>query len=135
MASLLTATAIGLVGNLATGTVHVTGAWVPVTWIGTGFLVATAVVLLLVEARTVPRDQTAVLDSAVAALTAAVARQWKHEVVLRGVRQPIALRVHWRSTGRPVAASRDVVMDEPNTDWVEQPLAGELPRSWTSSEN
>ena len=72
-----------------------------------------------------PRNQTAVLDSAVAALTAVAARQWQREVVLRGVRQPIALRVNWRSTGRPVAAARDVVMDEPDTDWVEQPLAGE----------
>jgi len=50
--------------------------------------------------------------------------------VFRRVRQPVLLQVRWSSTGRPVAASRDMVLDDPTgAEWVQAPLDGEHPTS------
>jgi hypothetical protein len=51
--------------------------------------------------------------------------QWAHEAALRQIFQPMPLQVHWSSTSRPVAASRDVVLNEPtDADWQQLPLQG-----------
>jgi len=52
--------------------------------------------------------------------------QWAREAVLRQA-SPVPLRVRWSSTGRPVAAGRDVVLDEPaGADWRQLPLEGDI---------
>ena len=95
-AVLLVGIAIGLVGNLATGAMRVSGVWVPVSWVATGVLIVVAVLLALVEVRS--SDAGVGEDGTVAAARVAVRRQWEHEVVLRRLRQPFPLRVRWAST-------------------------------------
>lgn len=114
--------AVALVGNLATSTVRVSGDWWPPTvWAAVTVLVVAAVLVERARHRgaTTPED-------APAALAAAVNRQWRNEIAARGVWQPVPLRVRWSSTGRPVAAARDVVLDEDATDWRELPLDGHV---------
>ena len=50
--------------------------------------------------------------------------QWTREAALRRLYQPMPLQVRWSSTGRPVAAGRDVVLDEPGADWQQLWLQG-----------
>lgn len=114
--------AVALVGNLATSTVQAPGRWwAPTVWATTAVLVVVAV---LVE-RAKYRTATTTAD-ALTRLAAAVTRQWTNEIAGRGVWQPVPLRVRWSSTGRPVAAERDVVLDEGATEWREVPLEGHL---------
>jgi tetratricopeptide (TPR) repeat protein len=59
-------------------------------------------------------------------LTGRVKDQWAEEAVLRQA-LPVPLQVRWSSTGRPVAAGRDVVLDElPGADWQQLPLEGDV---------
>jgi hypothetical protein len=52
--------------------------------------------------------------------------QWVREAVLRQA-LPVLLRVRWSSTGRPVAASRNVVLDDPEApDRRQLPLEGDV---------
>ena len=52
--------------------------------------------------------------------------QWDREAGLRQLYQPVPLQVRWSSTGRPVAASRDVVFgDNSDADWRQLPLQGD----------
>ena len=74
-----------------------------------------------------PESSSAVLRKAAIDLSAEVHRQWVAEAMLRHVRQPMPLRVCWSSTGRPVAAGRDAVLDEPvRADWQQHPLKGDV---------
>ncbi|MET8145660.1 NACHT domain-containing protein [Sphaerisporangium sp. NPDC005288] len=126
MASLLVGAGIGLVGNLATGTVRVeAGWWGPAVWTATGVLIVAAVLLGWLSSRPGPFDPGVVEDRAVAALRVRVRGQWEHEAVVRRLRQPMPLRVTWSSTGRPVAAAREAVLDEPNLTWEERPFTGD----------
>ena len=60
-------------------------------------------------------------------LAGEVEEQWDREAELRQLYQPVPLQVRWSSTGRPVAASRDVVLDESaNADWRQLPLQGDV---------
>ncbi|MEU0650277.1 NACHT domain-containing protein [Streptomyces umbrinus] len=59
-------------------------------------------------------------------LAAAVRRQWRQERAARRLWQPEPLRVRWSSTGRPVGASREVVLGEPGPDWAEAPWEGDV---------
>nr|WP_239066917.1 NACHT domain-containing protein [Actinomadura bangladeshensis] len=70
-------------------------------------------------------DPGVLADRAVTGLRGAVRRQWEHEAVVRRLRQPLPLQVEWSSTGRPVAADREVVIDEPGVTWQDAPLAGD----------
>lgn len=111
--------AIGLVGNLATDTVEVKASWwAPVTWTAT-------VGLLLLQACSAPQNPERAVGRAVRALREAVRR----------LRQPLPLRVMWSSTTRPVAAAREVVLDEPGVTWRERPLEGMPARSPPASGN
>jgi NACHT domain len=59
-------------------------------------------------------------------LAGEVEEQWDREAGLRQLYQPVPLQVRWSSTGRPVAASRDVVLGESaNADWRQLPLQGD----------
>lgn len=70
------------------------------------------------------------LDEVAGRLSGQVLGQWREEAVFRRVRQPVLLQVRWSSTGRPVAASRDMVLDDPTgAEWVQAPLDGEHPTS------
>ncbi|MFI7708260.1 NACHT domain-containing protein [Nonomuraea sp. NPDC049480] len=118
---------IGLVGNLATGTVEVKAWWwTPATWVLTGVLVMVAIASQIMQSRAVPPSREAAMRSAAAGLRREVRKQWEHEAVLRGVRQPVPLRVRWSSTGRPVAETRQVVLDESETTWQDMPLEGDV---------
>ncbi|MFI6182758.1 NACHT domain-containing protein [Nonomuraea sp. NPDC051191] len=118
---------IGLVGNLATGTVEVqVWWWAPATWVLTGVLVVVAVAAQVVRSRAVPPSREAAMRGAVGELRRRVREQWEHEAVLRGVRQPVPLRVRWSSTGRPVAGARPVVLDEQESTWQDLPLEGDV---------
>ncbi|MEV6039158.1 NACHT domain-containing protein [Nonomuraea sp. NPDC052116] len=118
---------IGLVGNLATGTVEVKAWWwTPATWVLTGVLVVVATASQIVQSRAVPQSREAAMRSAAAGLRRMVREQWEHETVLRGVRQPVPLRVRWSSTDRQVAETRQVVLDEPETTWQDRPLEGDV---------
>ncbi|MEV4398830.1 hypothetical protein, partial [Nonomuraea sp. NPDC049607] len=89
---------IGLVGNLATGTVELKAWWwAPATWLLTGVLVVVAVAAQVVRSRAVPPSREAAMRGAVGELRRRVREQWEHEAVLRGVRQPVPLRVRWSS--------------------------------------
>ncbi|HEX4818545.1 MAG TPA: NACHT domain-containing protein [Nonomuraea sp.] len=119
--------AIGLVGNLATGTVEVKAWWwIPATWVLTGALVMVAIASQIVQSRAAPPGREAALRGAAAGLRREVREQWEHEAVLRGVRQPVPLRVRWSSTGRQVAETRQVVLDESETTWQDMPLEGDV---------
>jgi tetratricopeptide (TPR) repeat protein len=61
-----------------------------------------------------------------------VRNQWEREAGLRQLFQPVPLRVRWSSTGKPVAASRDVVLNEPEIDWEELPLRGDASKIATA---
>lgn len=66
------------------------------------------------------------LEQASARLAAEVKFQWTQEAGLRQILQPMPLQVRWSSTGRPVSASRDVVLDdEVEADWQELPMEGD----------
>jgi hypothetical protein len=120
------AAALALAGNLAASTVQVKWKWWPLTaW--------AAVVILCVAAVFIERARSSAgsasrsghdLEQAAATLAEKVRDQWAHEAALRQVFQPMPLQVRWSSTGRPVAASRDVVLDEPGADWHQLPLQG-----------
>ena len=117
---------IGLVGNLATSTVEVKAWWwTPLTWTLTGVLVIVAVASQFVQARSAPTDHATMMETAAAELSKSVRRQWEHEAVLRRVRQPAPLRVRWSSTGLPVAAAREAVLDLPDAHGREIPLQGD----------
>ncbi|MGI5243043.1 hypothetical protein [Dactylosporangium sp. CA-139066] len=56
-----------------------------------------------------------------------VRREWQQEAIHRQVVQPVPLRVRWSSTGRAVAASRQmVVSDGSAADWHTLPLHGNV---------
>src|SRR5918999_1745744 len=113
--------AVALVGNLAINTLQVPDRWAPLVWATTAALVVVAVLVEPAKYRTA----TTTAD-ALTRLAATVTWQWRNEVAGRGVQQPVPLRVRWSSTGRPVAAERDVVLDEDATEWREVPLEGHL---------
>lgn len=118
---------IGLVGNLATGTVEVKAWWwVPATWALTGVLVMVAIASQIVQSRAEPPSREAAMRTATARLRQMVREQWEHDAVLRGVRQPVPLRVRWSSTGRRVAETRQIVLDEPEATWQDMPLEGDV---------
>jgi thioredoxin-like negative regulator of GroEL len=67
------------------------------------------------------------LTRALEDLAVEVERQWSQEAWQRQVIQPVPLRVRWSSTGRPVAAARDVVFDDvTDADWSAIPLQGDV---------
>ncbi|NUP64449.1 MAG: NACHT domain-containing protein [Nonomuraea sp.] len=118
---------IGLVGNLATGTVEVRAWWwAPATWVLTGVLVMVAVASQIARSRAEPPNREAAMRHAAAGLRLKVREQWEHEAVLRGVRQPVPLRVRWSSTGRQVSETREVVLDEPEATWQDLPFEGDV---------
>src|SRR5262249_41298239 len=86
-----------------------------------------AAVLVEYRRRTHDAGVAADLDEVANALAEEVRRQWLDEAVFRRVRQPMPLRVRWSSTGRPVAAGRNAVLDTgDDNDWRELPLEGDL---------
>ncbi|WP_433047788.1 hypothetical protein [Dactylosporangium sp. CS-033363] len=117
--------ALGLAGNLATDTVQVTWRWWPwAAWTAVVLLIAAAGLLELPGRGAGPADDDG-LDRAVRRLTAKARRQWVAEAALRRLRQPLPLQVRWSSTGRPVAAAREVVLDDAaGTEWRSLPLTG-----------
>ncbi|MEV0348660.1 NACHT domain-containing protein [Nonomuraea sp. NPDC050680] len=118
---------IGLVGNLATGTVEVKAWWwAPATWALTGVLVIAAIASQIVGSRAESPSQEAAMRTAAATLRQMVRKQWEHDAVVRGVRQPVPLRVRWSSTARQVAETRQIVLDEPEATWQDMPLEGDV---------
>ncbi|GAA4630936.1 hypothetical protein GCM10023196_058310 [Actinoallomurus vinaceus] len=130
MTALSVGLALALIGNLATNTVQVAGRWWPwLVWTATGLLALTAVIVEYLQRRADRAVAAAAvdLDEVVGVLAQEVRRQWLEEAVFRRVRQPLPLWVRWSSTGRPVAAGRDAVLDDAGgTDWREVPLEGDL---------
>jgi thioredoxin-like negative regulator of GroEL len=59
-------------------------------------------------------------------LASRVEQRWRQEAARRGLTRPVPMRVRWASTSRPVAADRDVVMDDPGSTWHEMPLKGDI---------
>ncbi|MER6831971.1 hypothetical protein ABT352_38695 [Streptosporangium sp. NPDC000563] len=118
-------TALAAAINLVTSIVQVEKPWWPP-------LVATLTVLLVVAAIIVEwyerRSQTGRADELERVadwLAGKVRNQWEHEAVLRRLHDPMPLQVHWRSTRRPVAADRAVVLDDQaGADWEMLPLRG-----------
>ncbi|NAS25805.1 NACHT domain-containing protein [Herbidospora sp. NEAU-GS84] len=118
---------VGLVANLATGTVEVTAWWwAPLMWTLTVLLGAVTVVSQLRHSPVQLVDRAALITSAAAGLASKVRPQWEHEVALRRVRRQVPLRVWWSSTGRPIATAREFVLDEPGTTWQDMPLEGDV---------
>lgn len=117
---------VGLVANLATGTVEVTAWWwAPAMWTLTILLSVITVVSQLRHSPVPPVDRVALVTSAAAGLVGKVRPKWEHEVALRRVRRQVPLRVRWSSTGRPIATARELVLDEPGTTWQAMPLEGD----------
>ena len=124
----LVSAALALAGNLATNTIQVTWRWWPLTaWATVALLCVVAV--LLERARSSAESATrpgSALDAAVVMLAGKFEEQWDREAGLRQLYQPVPLQVRWSSTGRPVAASRDVVFgDNSDADWRQLPLQGD----------
>lgn len=119
--------AIGVLGNLAAGFLHVPArhqAWV---WLGLGVLTVVAILTEMFHTRRPDQVPIEDVDSAVALFARSVHAQWVQEAVLRRIRQPMPVRVRWSSTGRPVAAAREVVLDQPGGDgWEKLPLSGDV---------
>jgi predicted negative regulator of RcsB-dependent stress response len=120
--------ALALAGNLATNTIRVSWRWWPLaTW--TSVAILCAVAIGIERARSSddsPSRPARDLERITERLADVVKKQWTQEAVLRQLYQPMPLQVRWSSTGRPVAASRDVVLDEPaGNDWQQVPLQGD----------
>ncbi len=118
---------LGLVGNLATNTVRVgRWWWSPLLWTMTGLLATIALVNERIRHRSNEgsSEQAECLEQAVFEVGDQVRRQWDLEAVSQRLHQPVPVHVRWSSTERPVAASRDVVLDESGTEWHEMPLEG-----------
>ena len=119
--------ALALMGNLATNTVQVTWRWWPyVAWAAVSLLTLAAVINELAGLRAdTHRSQSEGLEAIAEDLAKVVEHQWKQEAALRQVNQPNPLQVRWSSTNRLVAASPDVVFDDPPAAAsVQLPLAG-----------
>jgi hypothetical protein len=66
------------------------------------------------------------VDHAATQLASMVRARLELEAAARQMR-PLPLKVRWSSTGRPVAAGRDMVMDDPaRSSWRELPLRGNV---------
>ncbi|MFD7654072.1 hypothetical protein ACFV4N_08855 [Actinosynnema sp. NPDC059797] len=114
------ATALAVAVNLATDPIQVGQPW---AWSGVLLLVLLSAWLSPVAARAAATAPPA--DGAVGALRADVRRVWVAEAAARRVRRPAPLDVRWSSTGRPVAASRRIVLgDGSGREWGEEPLSG-----------
>ncbi|WP_239341848.1 effector-associated domain EAD1-containing protein [Frankia sp. CiP3] len=108
--------------------------WIEVSRLLADGVIADGVSRLLAVVRdrdlSVPAATSDPLTAALAELAVAVRRQWAEEAALRGVRQPVPLRVRWSSTRRPVAAARDVVLDASDDSdgdgWESSPLTGDV---------
>jgi hypothetical protein len=118
--------AFTLAAALAANTVETRWRWWPlVTWTAVAALVLAAVAIE--RARSRVADRQPAWEEITEALADEVRQQWDREAVLRGVNRPVPLQVRWSSTGRPVAAGRDVVLDQRSgIDWRELPLRGDV---------
>lgn len=120
--------ALALFGNLATGTIHVTWWWWPLaTWVAVAVLVLASI--RAERARRRSDLDSVVSDAGVRTLMTTLAdevrRAWAVQAVQRQA-LPVPLRVRWSSTGRPVAASRAVVLNDPTAGgWQQVPLEGD----------
>ncbi|WP_436491822.1 NACHT domain-containing protein [Actinokineospora sp. HUAS TT18] len=70
-----------------------------------------AAAALRMAMRPPPEDPTVRLERACEDLASTVTRQWAREARARGLAHPEPLRVRWSSTGRPVGAAADEVLD------------------------
>lgn len=120
LAGVVLATALAAAVNLATETVEVARPWWPVAvWVAVVLLVLLTPLVNPVERRAEPPSA----DEAARSLVADVRRVWQAEAAARGLSQPVPLDVRWSSTGRPVAASRRIVLGR-GPEWEDAPLAG-----------
>lgn len=117
----LASAALALVGNLATNTVQVAWAgWPMLVW-------GVAILLLAMVARIEIRRTRAGGAKLADELTGTVQARYNYLVVQYGVNQPMPLQVRWSSTGRPVAAGREVVLDDASgARWETLPLEGDV---------
>ncbi|WP_395107465.1 NACHT domain-containing protein [Actinomadura sp. SCN-SB] len=94
MTLLLLTVFIGLVTNLATGTVEVDGRWVLVTWAVLGVLVVATVIVQLRQggARSTSDRQAQAEET----LARAVRRRWDDEAAARALDQPVPMPVQWK---------------------------------------
>ena len=126
--ALVVSAALGLVGNLAANTVQLKGWWPWVAWTAVDVLLLVAILIEWTRGRNrvtalVSGDR---LERVTAALADEVRYQWAQEAAYRQVFQPVPLKVRWSSTGRPVSASRNVVLEDGSgADWRELPMAGD----------
>ncbi|MDP4511742.1 hypothetical protein [Nonomuraea turcica] len=118
VASVVMPVAVAVAGNQILNDGIWSGPWIA---IALGLAGAGAVVA---QRASRPPQAPTTLDAVAARLAGEVHRQWTAEAAWRRV-QPLPLQVRWSSTGRPVAAGREVVIDDDSgAGWELLPLTG-----------
>ncbi|MFI6393931.1 hypothetical protein [Nonomuraea sp. NPDC050540] len=118
VASVVMPVAVAVAGNQILNDGVWSGPWIAIAM---GLAGAGAVVARRVS-RPPPAPTT--LDAVATRLAGEVRRQWTAEAARRHV-HPVPLQVRWSSTGRPVAAGRELVIDDDSgASWELLPLTG-----------
>lgn len=117
--------ALGLAVSLAANIVRIAWPWWPLTvWTAVALLALATVAIE--RARSRPTVERRAVKRALATFVEDQQRWARKAAAQRHELQPDALHVRWASTARPVAAARDVVLDEPaEPGWSERPLEGD----------